>query len=138
MEFPPLKEGRGGLEGENPGPVPVSLPESAQTLAGIASRAARKSGKNFQQGQDLPENPPSSKEFLDSHTRQVYTLARKDYIHKCLFLELISRNITFQLHENIFLELITRKLHYTYSFATQRVTWKNVPGIFLDNLISVA
>ena len=32
------------------GPIfqqPLSLPESAQTLAGIASRAARRSGKNF-------------------------------------------------------------------------------------------
>ena len=29
----------------------------------------------------------------------LYTLARKDYIHKCLLSELISRNITFQLQD---------------------------------------
>ena len=50
-------EGCGGLKGETPGafpkawPIfqqPFSLPENAQTLAGIASRAAGKSVKNFQ------------------------------------------------------------------------------------------
>ena len=52
----PLKEGCGGLGGENPAafpqarPIfqqPFSLPENAQTLAGIAFRAAGKSVKNF-------------------------------------------------------------------------------------------
>ena len=50
------QEGCGGLGGENAGVFPkagllfqqlFSLPESVQTLAGIAIRAARKSGKNF-------------------------------------------------------------------------------------------
>ena len=57
---PPLfrrtQEGCGGLRAENPaafpkaGPIfqqPFSLPENAQTLAGIAFRAAGKSGNNF-------------------------------------------------------------------------------------------
>ena len=55
-----------------------------------------------------------------------YTLARKDYIHKFLFLELISRKITFQLQEYIFLELTSRKLHYTHSSVIQRIIWKIV------------
>ena len=38
-----------------------------------------------------------------------YTPARKDYIHKFLLSELISCNLTYQLHVNIFLELISRK-----------------------------
>ena len=38
----------------------------------------------------------------------------------------------------IFWELISRKLHITYSFVIQTITWKNVLGIiFLENLISV-
>ena len=50
------QEGCGGLGGENPAafpqarPIfqqPFSLPESAQTLAGIAFRAAGKSVRNF-------------------------------------------------------------------------------------------
>ena len=50
------QEGCDGLGGENPaafpkaGPIfqqPFSLPESAQTLAGIAFRAAGQSGKHF-------------------------------------------------------------------------------------------
>ena len=50
------QEGCGGLRGENPAAFPqvrpvfqqlFSLPESAQTLAGIASRAAVKSGNHF-------------------------------------------------------------------------------------------
>ena len=70
--------------------------------------------------------------------RNPYTLARKDYIHKVLFSELISGNITFQLQENILRELISRKLHITYSFVIQRITWKNCLGIIsLENLISV-
>ena len=59
------QEGCGGLGGENPAAFPkarpifqqlFSLPESAQTLPGIAFRAAGKSGKNFQQRRNLPEN----------------------------------------------------------------------------------
>ena len=54
--FRRAQEGCGGLRGENPGafpkagPIfqqPFSLPENAQTLAGIAFRAAGKSAKNF-------------------------------------------------------------------------------------------
>ena len=64
-------EGCGVLVGENPAafpqarPIfqqPFSLPESAQTLAGIAFRAAGKSGNHFQQRRNLPENL-SSREF---------------------------------------------------------------------------
>ena len=56
------QEGCGGLGGENPGafpkagPIfqqPLSLPESAQTLAGIAFRAAGKSGNG--RGRDEAE-----------------------------------------------------------------------------------
>ena len=37
----------------------------------------------------------------------------------------------------MFLELFSRKLHYTYSFAIQSMTWKNCLGfIFQGNLIS--
>ena len=65
------QEGCGGLRGGSPGAFPkaglifqqpFSLPENAQTLAGIALRAAGKSVKNFQQRRNLPENF-SSKEF---------------------------------------------------------------------------
>ena len=54
--FRSTQEGCGGLRGENPAafpqarPIfqqPFSLPESAQTLAGIAFRAAGKSVRNF-------------------------------------------------------------------------------------------
>ena len=55
-----------------------------------------------------------------------HTPARKYYIHKFLFLELISRRITFQLQDNNFLELISHKLHITYSFVIQRITWTSV------------
>ena len=67
--FRRTQEGCGGLGGENPAvfpkarPIfqqPFSVPESAQTLAGIAFRAAGKSG--IQQRRNLPENV-SSKEF---------------------------------------------------------------------------
>ena len=69
---------------------------------------------------------------------QPYTLARKDYMRKFLFSELISRQITCQLQEYIFRELISWKLHITYPFVIQRITWKNNFGIiFLENLISV-
>ena len=56
LQFRRTQEGCGGLGGENPaafpkaGPIfqqPFSLPESAQTLAGIAFRAAGKSGNIF-------------------------------------------------------------------------------------------
>ena len=36
--------------------------------------------------------------------------------------------MTFQLQENSFRELISRKLHITYSFVIQRITWKNCFG----------
>ena len=66
-----------------------------------------------------------------------YTPARRYYIHKYLFWELISRKITFQLQENVFGELISKKLHIPYLFVIQRITWKNVLGIiFLANFIS--
>ena len=48
--------------------------------------------------------------------------------------------MTFQseLQENIFRELISPKLHITYSFVIQRITWKNcLEIIFLENLTSV-
>ena len=46
--------------------------------------------------------------------------------------------MTFQFQENIFLEFISRKLHITYSFVIQRITWKDSLGIiFLENRISV-
>ena len=47
-------------------------------------------------------------------------------IHKFLFLELISRKITFQLQETIFLELISP---IKYLFAIQIITWTSVWGI---------
>ena len=59
-----------GVRGENPGafpkgrPIfqqPISLPENAQTLAGIALCAAGTSVNNFQQRRSLPENFSSSK-----------------------------------------------------------------------------
>ena len=65
------QEGCGGLGAENPaaflkaGPIfqqPFDLPESAQTLAGIAFCAAGNRGIIFQQCRNLPENL-SSKEF---------------------------------------------------------------------------
>ena len=61
---------------------------------------------------------------------QHYTPARKYYM---IFVsELISRKkMSFQLHKNMLLELISRKLHYTYSFATQRITWKTIRELLL-------
>ena len=65
------QEGCGGLGGENPAAFPqvrpifqqlFSLPESAQTLAGTAFRAAGNRGRIFQQRRNLPENL-SSREF---------------------------------------------------------------------------
>ena len=65
------QEGCGGLGAENAaafpkaGPIfqqPFSLPESAQTLAGIAFRAAGKSGNNFPAASKFA-GKPSSKEF---------------------------------------------------------------------------
>ena len=59
------QEGCGGLRGESAeafpkaGPIfqqPFSLLENAQTLAGIAFRAAGKSVKNFPAASNLPEN----------------------------------------------------------------------------------
>ena len=56
QRFRETQEGGGGLRGEKPGAFPkvgpifqhqFSLPENAQTLAGIAFRAARKSMNNF-------------------------------------------------------------------------------------------
>ena len=61
-------DGRGGLSGPGVGRVvrekkiTLSLLESAQTLAGIASRAAGKQGRITQQRRNLPENL-SSNEF---------------------------------------------------------------------------
>ena len=50
------------------------------------------------------------------------------------FLELISCQITFQLHKHTFLGLISSKLHYMSSFGIQGSTWKHHFGIiFLGN-----
>ena len=50
----------------------------------------------------------------------------------------MSRKSTVQSQESIFRELISPKLHITYSFVIQRITFKNVLEIiFLENLISV-
>ena len=54
------------------------------------------------------KNPSENLVFTESPC----TLARKYYIHKLLFSELMSRKITLQLQENIFRELISRKLHF--------------------------
>ena len=65
------QEGCGGLGGENPAAFPkagpifqqtFSLPENAQTLAGIDFALPENHGIIFQQRQDLPENF-SSNEF---------------------------------------------------------------------------
>ena len=70
------QEGCGGLGGENPaafpkaGPIfqqPFSLPENAQTLAGIASRAAGKSGKNFPAASKFA-GKPFQQGISDSHS----------------------------------------------------------------------
>ena len=70
------QEGCGGLRGENPGafpqagPIfqqPFSLPESAQTLAGIAFRAAGKSVKNFPAASKFA-GKPFQQGVSDSHS----------------------------------------------------------------------
>ena len=67
-----MTEGCGGLEGENTAaflkarPIfqqPFSLPEGAQTLAGIAFRAAGKSARNFPAASKFARKLFSSKEF---------------------------------------------------------------------------
>ena len=62
------------------------------------------------------------------HILSEYTLARKDYIHKVLFSESISRKKYISVTRNSFWELISRKLHITYSFVIQRITWKKCFG----------
>ena len=79
-------------------------------------------------------------EQKDQILKKIRTLhsSQKDYIHNFLFSELISPIITFQLQENIFWELISPKLHITYLFVIQRITWKSYLELFLGkNLISV-
>ena len=70
------QEGCGGLGRENPaafpktGPIfqqPFSLPESAQTLAGIACRAAGKSGNNFPAASKF-SGKPFQQRISDSHS----------------------------------------------------------------------
>ena len=70
------QEGCGGLRGENPAafpkarPIfqqPFSLPESAQTLAGIAFRAAGKSGENFPAASKFA-GKPFQQGVSDSHS----------------------------------------------------------------------
>ena len=75
-----------------------------------------------------PELPPRRSLMFLGHClwrspwhRDVYTPARKDDIH--FFGRL---HLNFQLHKHIFLELISPKLHYTYSFVIQRITWKEI------------
>ena len=72
---------------------------------------------------------PSSLKTLSTLSKEINTLARKDYIHKCLFSELVSPKSTCQLQEIFFRELISRNLHITYSLAIPRITWNNVLGI---------
>ena len=87
------QEGCGGLGGESPAafpkarPIfqqPFSLPESAQTLAGIAFRAARKSVRNF----------PAASKFArklfqqgisDSHSLLEFSDLRPDQPQKMLW-----------------------------------------------------
>ena len=70
------QEGCGGLGGENPAafpqarPIfqqPFSLPESAQTLAGIAFRAAGKSGNRFPAASKFA-GKPFQQGISDSHS----------------------------------------------------------------------
>ena len=70
------QEGCGGLGGENPaafpkaGPIlqqPFSLPESAQTMAGIAFRAAGKTGRNFPAASKFA-GKPFQQGISDSHS----------------------------------------------------------------------
>ena len=55
--------------------------------------------------------------------------ARKYYIHKCQFSELISRKMTCELHTNIFLELISRKITW-HVFV---VWFRELQGKFVSN-----
>ena len=76
LRFRKTQEGCGGLGGENPaafpkaGPIlqqPFLLPESAQTLAGIAFRAAGKSGNNFPAASKFA-GKPFQQGVSDSHS----------------------------------------------------------------------
>ena len=65
-------------------------------------------------------------------------LARKYYIHKFCFQNSFPEKLHLKLQGNIFRELIAQKLHITYSFVIQRITWITCLGIiFSENLISV-
>ena len=78
------------------------------------------------------ENPRKVPRTPQLHSSQ------KRFIHRLMFSELISRKFTFQLQEDIDRGSISRKLHITYSFVIQRITWKTCLGItFLENLILV-
>ena len=75
-QFRRTQEGCGGLGGENPAafpqarPIfqqPFSLPESAQTLAGIAFRAAGKSGNHFPAASKFA-GKPFQQRISDSHS----------------------------------------------------------------------
>ena len=67
-----------------------------------------------------------------------YTPARKDYIYKFLFSELISRNFTCQLHENILLELNFPTItHHVFVGDSRNYMEKLVGNFFLENRISV-
>ena len=55
------RKSRSVLDGRADFQQPFTLPESAQTLAGIAFHAAGQSGKTLQQRRNLPENPSSKK-----------------------------------------------------------------------------
>ena len=66
------------------------------------------------------------------------SLVSKYYIHKFCFWNYLPEKLHFSYKKNMFRELISRKLHITYSFVIQRITWRNCLGIiFLENLISV-
>ena len=76
VSFRRTQEGCGGLGGENPAafpqarPIfqqPFSLPESAQTLAGIAFRAAGKSGNHFPAAPKFA-GKPFQQGISDSHS----------------------------------------------------------------------
>ena len=74
-------EGCGGLGGENPGAFPkagpifqqlFSLPESAQTLAGIAFCAAEKSGNNFPAASKFARKPFPARNFGQPEPSRVF------------------------------------------------------------------
>ena len=68
-------------------------------------------------------------------TENTFTL-RPEILHTYILLsEFISRRITFQLQEYILQELISRKLHITYSFVIQRITWKGCLGIMFSKYV---